>query len=54
MVIYGVELINPMIHEFLLQMAGVAQTVSSIPRAVAKVRLAPLEAANISVVMIIS
>jgi hypothetical protein len=43
-----------MIHEFLLQMAAVAQTVSSIPRAVAKVRLAPLEAANISVVMIVS
>ncbi len=53
MVIYGVELINPMIHEFLLQMAGVAQTVSSIPRAVAKVRLAPLEAANMSVVIVI-
>ncbi len=43
-----------MIHEFLLQMAGVEQIVSSIPRAVAKVRLAPLEAANISVVTIIS
>jgi hypothetical protein len=42
-----------MIHEFLLQMAGVAQTVSSIPRAVAKVRLAPLEAANMSVVIVI-
>jgi len=54
MVIYGVELINPIIHEFLLQMAGVAQTLSSIPRAVAKVRLAPLEAANISIIMVIS
>jgi hypothetical protein len=54
MVIYGVELINPMIHEFLLQMAGVGQTWSSIPRAVAKVRLAPLEAANISIEMVIS
>jgi hypothetical protein len=54
MVIYGVELINPMIHEFLLQMSGVAQTESSMPRAVAKVRLAPLEAANISIEMVIS
>ena len=54
MVMYGVELMNPIIHEFLLQMAGVAQTLSSIPRAVAKVRLAPLEAANISIIMVIS
>jgi hypothetical protein len=51
MVIYGVELMKPIIHEFLLQMAGVAHTLSSIPRAVAKVRLAPLEAANISTVI---
>ena len=42
---------KPIIHEFLLQMAWVAHTWSSIPRAEAKVRLAPLEAANISTVI---
>ena len=42
---------KPIIHEFLLQMAWVAHTWSSIPRAEAKVRLAPLEAANISSVV---
>ena len=54
MVMYGVELMKPMIQEFLLQMAGVGHTLSSIPRAEAKVRLAPLEAANISIVITIS
>jgi hypothetical protein len=52
MAIYGVELINPMIQEFLSHMAAVAQCLGSseIPRASAKVRLAPLEAAQISIV----
>jgi hypothetical protein len=52
MAIYGVELINPMIQEFLLQMAAVGQILESseIPRASAKVRLAPLDAAHISIV----
>ena len=52
MAIYGVELINPMIQEFLLQMASVGQILGSseIPIASAKVRLAPLEAAHVSIV----
>jgi hypothetical protein len=48
---YGVELMNPMIQEFLSQMAAVAQFggVSEIPKASANVRLAPLEAADVSI-----
>jgi len=53
MAIYGVELINPMIQEFLLQIAAVAQAggLSSMPKAAAKVRLAPLEAADVSFIV---
>jgi len=42
---------NPIIHEFLLQIAAVAHpgALSSIPNAAANVRLAPLEAGNVSI-----
>ena len=46
---------NPRIQEFLLHMAGVVQNgyaspaLSEMPNASAKVRLAPLEAASISI-----
>jgi hypothetical protein len=53
MVIYGEELMKPMIHAFLLQMASVGQlgAVLEMPSASAKVKLAPLEAAHISIVI---
>jgi len=53
MVMYGAELMKPMIQEFLLQIASVGHCgeVSEIPRASANVRLAPLEAANVSIVV---
>jgi hypothetical protein len=45
---YGAELTNPMIQEFLLQIAAVVQAPSPVvslemPMAMAKVRFAPLE-----------
>jgi hypothetical protein len=42
---YGAELTNPISQEFLLQIAAVGQYGASLemPRAIAKVRFAPLE-----------
>jgi hypothetical protein len=47
---YGVELTNPTIQEFVLQTEGVVQYFGSseIPIAIAKVRLAPFDPTHIS------